>query len=105
MPKTCDFPPPAHDAFAKTHNDVRWPHPRCNPITHQHQHTHTPTADAPTPKVLHPSLFVPCCAHSGTTFLWRCMRYAYHPERVCATPQPNRLHSRRLVEQVAAVPI
>jgi hypothetical protein len=30
-----------------------------------------------------PSLIVPCCAHSGTTFLWRCMEYAFHPKRVC----------------------
>jgi hypothetical protein len=30
-----------------------------------------------------PSLLVPCCAHSGTTFLWRCMSYAFHPQRVC----------------------
>ena len=40
---------------------------------------------APGTKVpLLPSLLVPCCPHSGTTFLWRCMRHAFHPERVCA---------------------
>ena len=32
-----------------------------------------------------PTLLVPCCAHSGTTFLWRCMLYAFHPEKVCGS--------------------
>ena len=41
-----------------------------------------------------PSLLVPCCAHSGTTFLWRCMRYAFHPERVCASVSRQRGNPR-----------
>ena len=39
-----------------------------------------------------PSLIVPCCAHSGTTFLWRCMRYAFHPSVVCGRLNPKREH-------------
>ena len=39
-----------------------------------------------------PSLIVPCCAHSGTTFLWRCMRYAFHPSVVCGRVDPKREH-------------
>ena len=41
-----------------------------------------------------PSLLVPCCAHSGTTFLWRCMRYAFHPERVCGRVSRRRGNPR-----------
>ena len=30
-----------------------------------------------------PSLLVPCCPHSGTTFVFQCLTWAFHPERVC----------------------
>ena len=37
-----------------------------------------------------PSLLVPCCAHSGTTFMWRCLHYAMHPDKVCShAPGPS----------------
>ena len=42
-----------------------------------------------------PSLLVPCCAHSGTTFLWRCMQYAFHPQRVCGGLNPTSPHNPR----------
>jgi hypothetical protein len=84
---SCQFPPPANFThWSRDHADAKLPHPWC------------PVEMAPPPArslgqlavewtngtvpVL-PSLLVPCCAHSGTTFLWRCMQYAFHPQRVC----------------------
>ena len=46
-----------------------------------------------------PSLLVPCCAHSGTTFLWRCMLYAFHPQRVCGSVSRS-LHNPRYAHRV-----
>ena len=45
-----------------------------------------------------PSLIVPCCAHSGTTFLWRCMRYAFHPSVVCGEKSTTSSHNPAYAE-------
>ena len=82
---SCDFPPAAN--FSNwSGDDVRMPQPWCEADAH-----HPPTSSLEKlareghsgPVTVLPSLLVPCCAHSGTTFLWRCMSYAYHPQRVC----------------------
>ena len=91
----CIFPPAVN--FTNWHGlDVRMPHPWCPPSDE------VPPARSleelardpawPTGKKLKvlPSLLVPCCAHSGTTFLWRCMKHAYVPGVVCGRPNPRR---------------
>ena len=89
---TCVFPP----SYNFTHwagSDVKLPVPLCPA-----QSAHPPAESlaqlasqgvvGPVPVV--PSLLVPCCAHSGTTFLWRCMAYAFHPQRVCGRVSSSR---------------
>ena len=81
----CSFPP--HTNFSNwPHADVKLPTPWCPAESRPPPAISLPqlalegrTGNTP---VL-PSLLVPCCAHSGTTFLWRCMLYAFHPQRVC----------------------
>ena len=65
--------------------DVKYPYPLCRPDITPPKVYHLPDINHSHDTVVaYPSLFVPCCAHSGTTFLWRCMLYAFHPELVCA---------------------
>ncbi len=100
---TCSFPPSAN--FTLWHgNDVKLPVPWCGarerPAAASSKSLATlarecgaaleqPEARRPahcrgeSPTIVLPSLLVPCCAHSGTTFLWRCMQYSFHPEKVC----------------------
>ena len=91
----CAFPP-AYNFTGWRGRDVKQPAPWC-PVERRH----------PTPRSLEdlaregesrkvavlPSLLVPCCAHSGTTFLWRCMLNAFHPERVCGRLNPRSRHN------------
>ena len=83
---TCAMPPPANLSLSDS-PDQQYLHPLCRPRRQQGQ-TARDKAHGAAPVL--PSLLVPCCAHSGTTFLWRCMLHAFHPERVCAhLPAPR----------------
>lgn len=91
----CEFPP-AYNFTHWPHADVRMPAKYCAP---EHRHpTARSLADLArdghvAPVTVLPSLIVPCCAHSGTTFLWRCMQYAFHPEKVCGRVNPRSRHN------------
>ena len=90
---TCTFPP-AYNASAPSALDLKFPRTRClrQHVAPVNGPAHVLASHLPagaTHTVL-PSLLVPCCAHSGTTFLWRCMRYAFHPERVCGSVSSKR---------------
>ena len=90
---TCTFPP-AYNASAPSAPDLKFPRTRClrQRVAPVNGPAHVLASRLPagaTHPVL-PSLLVPCCAHSGTTFLWRCMRYAFHPERVCGSVSSKR---------------
>ena len=88
---SCAFPP-AVDFTNWTGPDVKQPYPQCSP-----RHQAPLAADLAVlaaqrpqmPAPVLPSLLVPCCAHSGTTFLWRCMMYAFHPATVCGRPSDS----------------
>ena len=82
---SCSFPP-AHNFTNWSGADVKLPEPWCS-VESRHPPARSTVELARSgdsgPTVILPSLLVPCCAHSGTTFLWRCMAYAFHPQRVC----------------------
>lgn len=84
---SCSFPPASTVRGEPGQADVRLRHPFCEAVR-----TPLPSgslselaAEGVSDVAVLPSLLVPCCAHSGTTFLWRCMQYAFHPERVCGS--------------------
>ena len=82
---TCAFPPSTNLSIF-TGPDVRLPTPWCTPEAvppPARSLVELAAAGQTSPIPVLPSLLVPCCAHSGTTFLWRCMQYAFHPQRVC----------------------
>ena len=81
---TCAFPPAHNTSTFASEPDRKYPRGLCKPQL-EPPPTGAALAQLPPGRTvpLVPSLLVPCCAHSGTTFLWRCMRYAFHPERVC----------------------
>ena len=93
----CFFPP----AVNFTHwqgVDVRMPYPWCPPSDNAppalslDQLAQDRTWPQGRKVAVLPALLVPCCAHSGTTFLWRCMKYAFVPPVVCGRPS-RRKHS------------
>ena len=101
---TCPFPP-AFNFTDWTGPDVKMPVPWCEPRTLPPQVRTLEELAASRARLsvgsdevvpvrskakvtVIPSLIVPCCAHSGTTFLWRCMRYAFHPSMVCGRTNP-----------------
>jgi hypothetical protein len=85
-PHTCTFPPSTNWSFLSRATDVKLPSPWCA-VKDQPR---SPVRSLPAlaaegyaqPVSVVPSLLVPCCAHSGTTFLWRCALYAFHPQKV-----------------------
>lgn len=100
---SCTFPPAAN--FTDWQGiDVKLPLPWCRPIEEApvvralDEHARDKRRQPGDKVLVVPSLLVPCCAHSGTTFLWRCMSYAFHPEKAC-----GRLASRSTDPQYAYV--
>ena len=90
MLHSCAFPPAANlSQRSPTAEDVKLPVPWCEaeaaPRSPVRSLEDLAASNHAGPVTVFPSLLVPCCAHSGTTFLWRCMLYAFHPQRVCGT--------------------
>ena len=99
MLHSCSFPPSANLSLPSPQADVKLPSPWCTPETHPPAHVAdlgslVAAGNGAEHVTVLPSLLVPCCAHSGTTFLWRCMLYAFHPQRVCGrtTRSPHNPH-------------
>lgn len=95
---SCQFPPPFNFS-GWSGRDVRMMAPWCKPLTiapvsrSLEQLAADPTWRHGDKVVAIPSLIVPCCSHSGTTFLWRCMLYAFSPAVVCGQRNPLKPHN------------
>ena len=99
---SCDFPPAYNFSNLKGKDDkltVPWCEPDSKHPTSRSLEDLSREGQGGPIAVL-PSLLVPCCAHSGTTFLWRCMNYAYHPQRVCGrTSAPKKRQKGRFTPE------